>query len=439
MSEIAIKVEGLGKRYRIGADQQAYKTLKEKLSDTAATPFRALRSLAGRNRHSSNGHESNGHSNGRRTKAPTIWAVRDVSFEISRGEVVGIIGRNGAGKSTLLKILSRITDPTEGYADIHGRIASLLEVGTGFQPELSGRENIFLNGSILGMKRAEIRKKFDEIVAFSEVDKFIDTPVKHYSSGMYVRLAFAVAAHLEPDILLVDEVLAVGDAGFQKKCLGKMGQVAREGRTVLFVSHNTSAVVSLCKRALLLESGSVAMDGPATEVTASYQFDAAGVKSNQTDLREVPHKGSGKARFVSIDLKATDRNGAPLHSIVSGCEVRIETTIQCLANIQNSNVAVIIYDSNGYRLIDVNTAMKGEFLSMQAGAEATVRFLLREVLLKPGSYYVGLWIGRGGVEEMDSVEYATRMDVIADVENVKHTEVFPGPYVCRFDAMVEAN
>src|SRR6185312_1906117 len=222
MSEISIKVEGLGKRYRIGANQQAYKTLKEKLNETAATPFRALRSLAGGNGHSSNGrandhsangHSTNGHSrNGRASKAPTIWAVKDVSFEINRGEVVGIIGRNGAGKSTLLKILSRITEPTEGYADIHGRIASLLEVGTGFHPELSGRENIFLNGSILGMKRVEIRKKFDEMVAFAEIEKFIDTPVKHYSSGMYVRLAFAVAAHLDPEILLIDEVLAVGDA-----------------------------------------------------------------------------------------------------------------------------------------------------------------------------------------------------------------------------------
>src|SRR6266404_2468562 len=222
MSDIAIKVEGLGKRYHIGANQQSYKTLKEKLTDTAATPFRALRSLGRRNGH----HSSNGH----KSKAEMIWALKDVSFEIKRGEVVGIIGRNGAGKSTLLKILSRITEPTEGYADITG--------------------------------------------------------------GMYVRLAFGVAAHLDPEILLVDEVLAVGDAAFQKKCLGKMGDVAREGRAVLFVSHNTSAVVSLCKRALLLTSGSISMDGPSTDVTASYQFEAAGLNLNQTtDLREVTHKG----------------------------------------------------------------------------------------------------------------------------------------------------
>src|SRR5215510_3315810 len=237
MSDTAIKVEGLGKRYRIGANQQAGRTLRDKLSSTAATPFRTARKLLGRN--------GNGNGVGLKTNADNlsgdlsspevstslpsrsgrdevIWALKDVSFEIKHGEVVGIIGRNGAGKSTLLKILSRITEPTEGYADINGRVASLLEVGTGFQPELTGRENIFLNGSILGMRNAEIKKKFDQIVAFSEVEKFIDTPVKHYSSGMYVRLAFAVAAHLDPDILLVDEVLAVGDAAFRKKCLGKM-------------------------------------------------------------------------------------------------------------------------------------------------------------------------------------------------------------------------
>ena len=262
MSEIAIKVEGLGKRYRIGANQQAYKTLKDKLTQTAATPFRALQALAGRNGHSS--------SNGHKSKAE-IWALKDVSFEIKRGEVVGIIGRNGAGKSTLLKILSRITEPTEGYADITGRIASLLEVGTGFQPELTGRENIYLNGAILGMTRAEIRRKFDEIVAFAEVEKFLDTPVKRYSSGMYVRLAFAVAAHLEPEILVVDEVLAVGDAEFQRKCIGKMQDIATgDGRTVFFVSHNLPAIASLCTSAMCLNDGKIVQIGQPSAVCASY-------------------------------------------------------------------------------------------------------------------------------------------------------------------------
>jgi len=256
MNDVAIKVEGLSKRYRIGAHQQAYKTLREKLNDMALAPFRSMKTLAGRNGHNS--------------KSEMIWALKDLSFEVNRGEVVGIIGRNGAGKSTLLKILSRITEPTEGYADIHGRIASLLEVGTGFHPELTGRENIYLNGSILGMKRVEINRKFDEMVAFAEIDKFIDTPVKHYSSGMYVRLAFAVAAHLDPEILLVDEVLAVGDAAFQKKCLGKMGDVAKEGRTVLFVSHNLGAVNKLCGSAIWLHNGCLELAGETERVVTSY-------------------------------------------------------------------------------------------------------------------------------------------------------------------------
>lgn len=254
MSDIAIRVEGLSKRYRIGAKQEKYKTLRDTLTEGALRPFRAMKSLTRRNGHSDS--SSNSQSAIRNSKSE-IWALKDVSFEVKRGEVVGIIGRNGAGKSTLLKILSRITEPTRGYADIHGRVGSLLEVGTGFHPELTGRENIYLNGAILGMKRSEIADKFDEIVAFAEVEKFIDTPVKHYSSGMYLRLAFAVAAYLEPDTLLVDEVLAVGDATFQKKCIGKMNEVAKEGRTILFVSHNMGAIRSLCTKGIFLSDGSV--------------------------------------------------------------------------------------------------------------------------------------------------------------------------------------
>src|SRR5262245_55876630 len=219
MSDVAIRVEGLGKQYRLGAQQERYHTFADQIKK-----WTSVRRLLRRR--------------SRDEKRPTFWALKDVSFEVRRGEVVGVIGRNGAGKSTLLKILSRVTEPTEGGADIHGRVGSLLEVGTGFHPALTGRENVYLNGAILGMRRREVSRKFDEIVAFAEVEKFVDTPVKHYSSGMYTRLAFAVAAHLEPEILIVDEVLAVGDQAFQKKCLGKMGEVARGGRTVLFVSHN---------------------------------------------------------------------------------------------------------------------------------------------------------------------------------------------------------
>lgn len=258
MTEAAIVVEGLGKRYRIG-EQIQYRVLRDSITNVLYAPARLVASLlTGKRR--SNHHKP----------AEDIWALRDVSFSVEPGEVVGVIGRNGAGKSTLLKILTRITEPTEGSAQIRGRIGSLLEVGTGFHPELTGRDNIFLNGTILGMRQAEIRRKFDEIVEFSGIQRFIDTPVKRYSSGMYVRLAFAVAAHLEPDVMLVDEVLSVGDAAFQKKCLGKISEVTSHGRTVLFVSHNMSAIRQLCPTSIWLEDGRIAAHGPSSEVIDRY-------------------------------------------------------------------------------------------------------------------------------------------------------------------------
>lgn len=259
MSEIAIHVEKLGKLYRIGP-RERYRALRDVLTDTLYAPFRAAAAFNGRRREAAEAPAS----------TDVLWALRDVSFDVKRGEVVGIIGRNGAGKTTLLKILSRVTEPTRGHARIHGRVGSLLEVGTGFHPELTGRENIYVSGTILGMTRAEIKAKFDEIVAFAEVERFLDTPVKHYSTGMYVRLPFAVAAHLRPEILLVDEVLAVGDAVFQRKCIGKMGDVAKEGRTVLFVSHNMAAVESLCTRTIWLHQGQVRDDGPSSAVVSNY-------------------------------------------------------------------------------------------------------------------------------------------------------------------------
>jgi lipopolysaccharide transport system ATP-binding protein len=274
MVEPIITVENLSKRYRIGAKEQAYKTLREIITDGFTAPIRnltRLRKLTKFDDIDTSRYNSNPISTaGKPTENDIIWALKDVSFEVKQGEILGIIGRNGAGKSTLLKVLSRITEPTTGDVKIYGRISSILEVGTGFHPELTGRENIFLNGSILGMRKEEIKRKFDEIVAFAETEKFIDTPVKYYSSGMYVRLAFAVAAHLEPEILVVDEVLAVGDAAFQKKCLGKMGNVAKEGRTVLFVSHNTTAVKSLCKRAIWLDEGKVVEAGEVGGVVDNY-------------------------------------------------------------------------------------------------------------------------------------------------------------------------
>jgi lipopolysaccharide transport system ATP-binding protein len=274
MGHLAIQAEGLGKRYRIGGQRARYQTLRDTLTSAATAPIRRLRSIVP--------------DRSAVTSADTIWALQDVSFEVQRGEVLGIIGRNGAGKSTLLKILSRITKPTAGYADIWGRVGSLLEVGTGFHPELTGRENIYLNGTILGMRRYEIARKFEEIVEFAEVSKFVDTPVKHYSSGMYMRLAFAVAAHLEPEILLVDEVLAVGDVAFQKKCLGKMGEVAEQGRTVLFVSHNMAAIKQLCKTGILLHEGRVLRQGRIGEVIQEY-IGGTALSASCVDIKPSDH------------------------------------------------------------------------------------------------------------------------------------------------------
>ena len=295
-----IKVENLGKQYRLGGSQAPYATFRDTLVGTVRAPFRSWRRRAG-------------HS------PSTFWAVKDLNFEIAPGEVVGIIGKNGAGKSTLLKLLSRITEPTTGGIDLYGRIASLLEVGTGFHTELTGRENVYLNGAILGMRRGEIGRRFDEIVAFAEVERFIDTPVKHYSSGMHMRLAFAVAAHLEPEILIVDEVLAVGDAQFQKKCLGKMGSAAKEGRTVLFVSHNMAAVSHLCRRGIVLEHGRVAYVGTQTEAVARY---LASYRAGGRSLRDrTDRAGSGEVRVVAVEVR--DSAGRTLDVAASGQDVEV--------------------------------------------------------------------------------------------------------------------
>ncbi len=294
MSDIAITAEKISKKFYIGRRQEKYKTLRDTIADAVKSPLRKAGNLL------------RGHATGAAELNEAIWALEDVSFQVRRGEVIGIIGRNGAGKSTLLKILSRITEPTAGYAELRGRVGSLLEVGTGFHPELTGRENVYLNGAILGMRRAEINRNFDQIVAFAEVEKFIDTPVKHYSSGMYLRLAFAVAAHLEPEILIVDEVLAVGDASFQKKCLNKMEDVGKQGRTVLFVSHNMPAVTNICERVILLDNGRVSLDGTAHQVVSKY----LGSGTNAMAAREWgdPQTAPGGeiARLLAVRVKTED-------------------------------------------------------------------------------------------------------------------------------------
>jgi lipopolysaccharide transport system ATP-binding protein len=301
-----IRVEKLGKLYRIGLAPQRYQTLSENITSFLGAPLKAIRRIQAP----------------RSDSADTIWALRDVSFDVEKGQVLGIVGRNGAGKSTLLKLLSRITEPTEGTLTIQGRVGSLLEVGTGFHPELTGRENIFLNGAILGMKHAEIARNFDEIVAFSEVEQFIDTPVKRYSSGMYLRLAFAVAAHLEPEILVVDEVLAVGDAEFQRKCLGKMGDVAEEGRTVLFVSHNMSAILRLTHETIILEKGRMVLRAPSPEAVDYYL--AAGHTSSGERFWEEDEVPSSTAPFRPVALRLLDSRHQIVDSIRSTEPINIE-------------------------------------------------------------------------------------------------------------------
>ncbi len=325
----AIRVDQLGKCYRIGLAPRRYQTLSENITHLLSTPLRAIR----------------------RVQAPvhdgvdTIWALQDVSFDVKEGQVLGIIGRNGAGKSTLLKILSRITEPTRGSVSIRGRVGSLLEVGTGFHPELTGRENIFLNGAILGMRRVEIASKFDEIVAFSEVEQFIDTPVKRYSSGMYLRLAFAVAAHLEPEILVVDEVLAVGDAEFQKKCIGKMGDVAQQGRTVLFVSHNMSAILRLTQECLVLEKGRLALRAPSPEAV-DYYLSAGHAKAGER-IWEEHEVLPGAAPFKPIALRLKGRNGKVVDTVRSTQAFKIEVEYALSAPITGLRIGIYLNTTRG--------------------------------------------------------------------------------------------
>jgi lipopolysaccharide transport system ATP-binding protein len=367
MSDVVIRVENLGKLYRIGKAQERYPTLRDALTNTFTAPLRRLRSAF------------------QRSSVPTfqrsndhIWALKDVSFEVKRGEVLGIIGRNGAGKSTLLKILSRITEPTEGRAETNGRVGSLLEVGTGFHPELTGRENIYLNGAILGMKKAEIERKFAEIVAFAEIEKFLDTPVKHYSSGMYVRLAFAVAAHLEPEILLVDEVLAVGDAAFQKKCLGKMGDVAREGRTVLFVSHNMGAVQRLCERCLLLEHGALLANGPTAQVVHTYMRPGLGTRAERVwEKEEAP--GDDVVRLRAI--RARDSAGNVVDTIDTRQPIGIEVEYWNLSTSHRPSVGVHLWNSEGIHLFASH-----DYNNRQWYSSPRPRGLVRAICWVPGNF-----------------------------------------------------
>jgi lipopolysaccharide transport system ATP-binding protein len=404
MSDIAIRVNNLSKQYQIGAAKFRCDTLRDWLEDGLKAVFRR---------------------NGQSPRGPeTIWALKDVSFEVKKGEVVGIIGRNGAGKSTLLKILSRITSPTAGYAEIRGRMGALLEVGTGFHPELTGRENIYLNGAVLGMKKAEIERKFDEIVAFAETEKFMDTPVKRYSSGMYLRLAFAVAAHLDPEILIVDEVLAVGDVQFQKKCLGKMQDISKgEGRTILFVSHNLDAVRRLCTRCFILSEGKLLANGDTATVVDQYLDENAfkGKPKEWIDVSQLSRTGTGEARFIAVQYSSLCE-AAAFKPYPNG-PLEFLLVINARSAMAIGSIAVTIYSSAGVKLVNADTIALGQVINLRHGHN-DIRLRIEKLHLNPGVYVVGLWIANpihanrtGG--EFDQIQSAFEIEVI---------EVRPQPF-----------
>ncbi|MGA2867578.1 MAG: ABC transporter ATP-binding protein [Verrucomicrobiota bacterium] len=422
MSDTVINVENLSKKYVLGKNGSS-NGLKHVIHDVATAPLRWLRnSASGAQKPEING----------RKAAETFWALKDVSFEIKRGEVVGIIGRNGAGKSTLLKILSRITEQTQGRVEITGRVASLLEVGTGFHPELSGRENIFLNGAILGMGRQEIKKKFDEIVAFAEVEQFLDTPVKRYSSGMYVRLAFAVAAHLEPEILIVDEVLAVGDAQFQNKCLGKMQEVGKSGRTVLFVSHNIEAVLKLCTRGILLAKGNVFAMGEASKVTSIYfedQISSAGKVDLHAKPRTLP--GNGTVQLVGA-LPLTSQK---VWSYPFGRPLALLLHLEARKAIGMIELGIGLFSARGFEVASWSSTCAGSLLSLKTGLN-TVHINFNDLKLLPGRYYLGLGVrSERGFE--DYIPEAVWFEVVVSDESAKaNAHTMMGTFVPNVEAKV---
>ncbi len=400
MSEIAVRCRGLGKRYRIG-ERVRYRALRDTVADALSAPFRRLRAKpAG----SANGDHNGGANN-------SFWALKDVTFDVRHGEVIGLIGRNGAGKSTLLKILSRITKPTAGHAEIHGRVGSLLEVGTGFHPELTGRENIYLNGSILGMRKGEIERKFDEIVAFAEVEEFIDTPVKRYSSGMNMRLAFAVAAHLEPEILLVDEVLAVGDAAFQKKCLGKMGDVAKQGRTILFVSHNMQAVQALCRETLHINGGQLIDAGDSKAVVARYLASVSEMSSEIVWTAQTA-PGNDEVRLTALRVHTGDATGG-----VYSSREDLQVEMEFAANSQHSGLCIgfDIINAEGVVIArSYQTDLPPELCPQIRLGENRWTCVIPKGLLNAGLYYVCPRIGVHNMYWIVNLDTTICFEVVLD-------------------------
>jgi lipopolysaccharide transport system ATP-binding protein len=420
----AISVKDVSKLYRMGAGP--YRTLRESLTEPAAASWRRVRNMmkkeaTGLRRRSGLAASVNGCH---KTQRSEIWALKDVSCEIGHGEVLGLIGRNGAGKSTLLKILSRITSPTAGQIILHGRVGSLLEVGTGFHPELTGRENIYLNGAILGMSQTEVRARFDEIIAFAELEEFLDMPVKHYSSGMYMRLAFAVASHLESEILLVDEVLAVGDAAFQKKCLGKMGQVSRQGRTVILVSHNLAAVKSLCSRALLIEGGTVAMDGDVNDVVNRYL--TAGTDMSQTGI--IPETAPrhqdvrGEALFRSVRL--TDLEGNETAQLFFGQPFKVSFTCDVQKDIPDGLFEISISTPDGTQVTSSTTMDAGQGTRRLSRGRHEVSAVF-DVVLLPREYTIDVGVHHHNGTTADMVQRTLDFSVLRISED-RHVH-YPWP------------
>ncbi len=423
----AISVNNLGKQYRIGAAETRfrYNMLRDVLMDTFYAPIRLAKALVGKS--------------DRRTNQNFVWALKDVSFDLEEGQVLGIVGRNGAGKSTLLKLLSRVTEPTEGTVSVRGRVGSLLEVGTGFHPELTGRENIYMNGAILGMKRAEIDSKFDQIVDFSEVTQFIDTPVKRYSSGMYLRLAFAVAAHLEPEILVVDEVLAVGDAEFQKKCLGKMGDVAQQGRTILFVSHNMSAILRLTQEAIVLNKGHLLMRGPTQEAVDFYLSSGQAQAGERVwDADEVP---ASSAPFRPCSLRVKDRRGKVVDTVRSTEPVMVEFEYRLDAQVTGLRVGFYLNTMRGeYVLTSFDTdepKLFEKFDSRKAGRYISRAEIPADVF-NEGRYGLGVNASSFGVRRyfMDENALAFNVD-ISGAPGTQWPEPRVGPIRPRLNWKIE--
>ena len=407
MNKPAIRVVDLSKEYHIGLEQKNDKTLREAVVDAITAPLRRTAKLL------------RGQATGAAELDATHWALRDVSFEIPHGEVFGVIGRNGAGKSTLLKVLSHITEPTRGFAEIRGRVGSLLEVGTGFHQELSGRENIYLNGAILGMRKSEIDRKFDEIVSFAEIDKFLDTPVKHYSSGMYVRLAFSVAAHMEPEVLLVDEVLSVGDVTFQKKCLGKMNQVQQSGRTVLFVSHNMATIENLCSTTIVFQEGKVAFIGPSKQAVQFYlqslvdrepTVEGRAAANRWSDPQHRKHQSQDEViTYTRLEFKNPEKE--TIQFVRSGDPLVIRLHYRACKDGVRPIFGVQISTESGTVVSQVSTWLCGVDVPVLARGDGFIDLCIDSVNLMAGHYFLSVWLGALGPIFYDSVDRCSVLDV----------------------------